>query len=139
MCLRCQTGLRHIHMLNLVIADTAFITLPSFQDLRCFFSACLRHPCVLIKIHFVNMYASILMMTAISVQRYLVIRFPKPARSGRRFAHLVLLVTLHAVVQNKNDPEKLWTCYERCKDHRLQLAVLLILIFLVPLLVVVFC
>ncbi|XP_034744057.1 G-protein coupled receptor 35 [Etheostoma cragini] len=142
----------HIYMLNLVIADTALIL---FIPLR-IYDAFYRMPrsllCTfLIFLHYINMYASILTTTAICVQRYLVIRFPLQARSWRKKKETAcavclviwgLLVTICAVFRNDNHPEKLWTCYGRCKDiplHPEFIAILVCLGFLTPLLIIVFC
>ncbi|RCU34994.1 hypothetical protein DVA76_18465, partial [Acinetobacter baumannii] len=87
----------------------------------------------------------------ISVQRYLAIRFPLQTRSWRKkketaFAVCLVfwafLVTICAIFREENYPNKLWTCYERCKNQRLKsqfIAILLFLGFLTPLLIIVFC
>ncbi|KAM7379177.1 hypothetical protein PAMP_004747 [Pampus punctatissimus] len=101
--------------------------------------------------HFINMYASIMTTTAISVHRYLAIRFPLQVRSWRwkkETAFVVclviwiILVTLCTVFRDTNYPDKLWTCYERCKDQPIEVPFLVIIIvvgFLLPLLTIVFC
>lgn len=142
----------HIYMFNLAIADSALILFLPLRIYDAFFCLPKTTLCTfLIFIHFINMYASILTTTAISVQRYLAIRFPMQTRSRRKkkvtaFAVCLvfwgLLVTICAIFRKENYPDKLWTCYERCKNQRLQQQFILILVFLgflAPLLIVVFC
>lgn len=53
-----------------------------------------------------------------------------------------VLLTISAVFKKENQPEKLWTCYERCKDQPLDLDFLLTLQlfgFATPLLTIIFC
>uniref|UniRef100_A0A8C9Y817 G-protein coupled receptors family 1 profile domain-containing protein n=1 Tax=Sander lucioperca TaxID=283035 RepID=A0A8C9Y817_SANLU len=142
----------HIYMLNLVIADTALIL---FIPLRIYDAFYCLHPtplCTfLIFLHYINMYASIMTTTAISVQRYLVIRFPLQARSWRKKKETAcavcllfwgLLVTICAIFRKENYPDKLWKCYERCKNIQLNpkfIAILVCIGFLTPLLIIVFC
>ncbi|KAA8587246.1 hypothetical protein FQN60_016699 [Etheostoma spectabile] len=142
----------HIYMLNLVIADTALILFIPLRIYDAFYSLPRSLLCTfLIFLHYINMYASILTTTAICVQRYLIIRFPLQARSWRKKKETAcavclviwgLLVTICAVFRNDNHPEKLWTCYERCKDiplHPEFIAILVCLGFITPLLIIVFC
>ncbi|XP_039999674.1 G-protein coupled receptor 35 [Xiphias gladius] len=142
----------HIYVFNLVIADSALILFLPFRIYDAFFCLPKTTFCTfLMYVHFINMYASILTSTAISVQRYLTIRFPLRARLWKKKKEAafvvclvlwVLLVTICSVFRKENYPEKLWTCYERCKDRPLQLQFIVILIFpgfLAPLVIVVFC
>ncbi|GAA6234880.1 G-protein coupled receptor 35-like [Lates japonicus] len=142
----------HIYMFNLAIADYAFILFLPLRVYDAFFCLPKTTFCTfLLYVHFINMYASIMTTTAISVHRYLVIRFPLQARSWRKkkeaaFAVClviwVLLVTVCVVFRKENYPEKLWTCYERCKDRPLEPLVMGILVslgFTTPLVVIVFC
>lgn len=142
----------HIYMFNLAIADSALIIFLPFRIYNAFFCLPKTLLCTfLIYTHFINMYASILTTAAISAQRYLAIRFPLQARSWRKkketaFAVCLvfwgLLVTICATFRQDNYPEKLWTCYERCKNTPLDRQFLIILLFLgffVPVLIVVFC
>ncbi|KAM6919984.1 G-protein coupled receptor 35 [Lycodopsis pacificus] len=141
----------HIYMLNLVVADSALILFLPLRIYDAFFCLPKTRWCTFFMfLHFINMYASILTTTAISVQRYLVIRFPLQARSWRKkkeaFALCLLfwglLVTLCIVFREDNYPNKLWTCYERCKNLPLHPELIVILVFLgyiVPLFIVVFC
>ncbi|XP_041805836.1 G-protein coupled receptor 35 [Chelmon rostratus] len=142
----------HVYMLNLAIADCTLVLFLPFRIYDAFFCMPKTHLCTfLMFIHFVNMYASILTTAAISVHRYLVIRFPLQARSWRKKKEIAcatclviwgLLVTTSVIYRDENHPNKLWTCYERCKDLPLKLQFILLLVFLgflTPLLTVVFC
>lgn len=142
----------HVYMLNLAIADFALILFLPFRVYDAFFCLPKTTLCTfLMYTHFINMYASILTTAAISVQRYLAIRFPLQARSWRKkkqtaFAVCLvlwgLLVTISVIYQEENHPSKLWTCYDRCKDRPLKLQFILIMVllgFLTPLFIVVFC
>ncbi|XP_076600704.1 G-protein coupled receptor 55 [Chaetodon auriga] len=142
----------HVYMFNLAIADFALVLFLPFRIYDAFFCLLKTHLCTfLIYIHFINMYASILTTAAISVQRYLVIRFPLRARSWRKKKQIAfvvclvlwgLLVTVCVIYRKENHPNKLWTCYERCKDLPLNLHFILILVllgFLTPLLTIGFC
>ncbi|XP_028986569.1 G-protein coupled receptor 35 [Betta splendens] len=142
----------HIYMLNLVVADTALVLFLPFRIYDALYCLPTTTLCtLLIFIHFINMYASIMTTMAISVHRYLTVRFPLQARSWRRKKETavvvclliwVFLVTVCAAFRTENYPEQLWTCYVRRKDHPLRLEFLLILLlvgFLVPLMIIVFC
>ncbi|KAM4557070.1 G-protein coupled receptor 35-like [Fundulus diaphanus] len=143
----------HIYMLNLALADFALVLFLPFRVYDAFFCLPKTFLCTfLIFIHFINMYASILTMTAISVHRYLIIRFPLQARSWRRRKEaavavclLIWLFLVSVVVAFREEyyPKNLWACYERCKNHRrlhLQLGVLVLSLgYLAPLLIIVFC
>ncbi|XP_061550380.1 LOW QUALITY PROTEIN: G-protein coupled receptor 35 [Phycodurus eques] len=141
----------HVYMLNPVIADSALIICIPFRIYHSFF--CLDKTLLftfLIYIHYINMHASILTTTAISVHRYCTVRFPLWMRSWRRkkemaFAVCLLiwgsLVTIAAVFQKENYPNKLWTCFERCEDQPFAFNFVFILVFLgflTPLLILVF-
>ncbi|XP_032420829.1 G-protein coupled receptor 35-like [Xiphophorus hellerii] len=142
----------HIYMLNLALADFILVLFLPFRIYDAFFCLPKTLLCTfLIFIHYINMYASILTTTAISVHRYLTIRFPLQARSWKRrkeaavavcFFIWVVLVSIVAVFHKDNLPEKLWTCYERCKNTRIRpqfTFLLLSLGYLAPLLIIVFC
>uniref|UniRef100_A0A3B5LSL3 G-protein coupled receptors family 1 profile domain-containing protein n=1 Tax=Xiphophorus couchianus TaxID=32473 RepID=A0A3B5LSL3_9TELE len=119
----------HIYMLNLALADFILVLFLPFRIYDAFFCMPKTLLCtVLIFIHYINMYASILTTTAISVHRYLTIKFPLQARSWKRRKEAavavclliwVVLVSIVAVFHKDNLPEKLWTCYERCKNIRI--------------------
>ncbi|XP_042284127.1 G-protein coupled receptor 35 [Thunnus maccoyii] len=142
----------HIYMLNLNIADFTLILFLPFRIYDSFYCLERNELCsFLMFIHFINMYASILTTTAISVQRYLIIRFPLQARSWRRKKQIAfvvclliwgLLVITYFSLPDTITCDKLWTCYERCKNEPLEesfLVVLLLLGFFGPLVTIVFC
>ncbi|KAM4550900.1 G-protein coupled receptor 35 [Odontesthes bonariensis] len=142
----------HIYMLNLALADFALILFLPFRIYDYFFCLPKTLLCTfLIYTHYINMYASMYTTTAISVHRYLAIRFPLQARSWRRKKVVavavcviiwVFLVTMVVVFCEQNSTEHLWTCYERRKDHPMSLTVISLLVFvgfLIPLLIIVFC
>lgn len=142
----------HVYMFNLNMADFALILFLPFRIYDALFCLKRTHLCtILIFSHFINMYASILTTTAISVHRFLAIRFPLQARSWQKkketaFAVClvlwVLLVTSCVIFREDNYPDKLWNCFERCKNRPLNLYLILILTclgFLTPLLIVVYC
>ncbi len=142
----------HVYMFNLAIADSILILFLPVRIYNAFFCLPKTVLCTfLINLHFINIYASIVTTVAISVQRYLTIRFPLQARSWtkkKETAFVVclviwgLLVTICSIFWQNNLPDKLWTCYERCEDPPLQLPFVVVLVvvgFLTPLLIVVFC
>ncbi|XP_068197103.1 G-protein coupled receptor 35-like [Antennarius striatus] len=142
----------HVYMFNLAVADSTLVLFLPFRIYNTFF--CLPKTLIctfLINIHFINMYASILTTAAISVQRYLAIRFPLQAKSWRKKKEVasavcsvfwVVIIIICAKFREDNYPDKLWACYERCKNLPLQpqfLFVMLFVGFLTPLLIIVFC
>ncbi|KAG8014085.1 G-protein coupled receptor 35 [Nibea albiflora] len=141
----------HVYMFNLSIADTALILFLPFRIYDAL--SCLRTGfCTfLINTHFINMYSSIATTAAISVHRFLAVRFPMQTRSWRkkkRVAFAVclviwgLLLIINIIYRDQNYPHNLWTCYERCKNMPLSLTMIGIMVFLgyvIPLLIVVFC
>uniref|UniRef100_A0A3Q3E878 G-protein coupled receptors family 1 profile domain-containing protein n=1 Tax=Labrus bergylta TaxID=56723 RepID=A0A3Q3E878_9LABR len=142
----------HIYILNLAAADSALILFLPFRIYNAFFCLPPNFFCTfLVNIHFINMYASIFTSAAISVHRYLTVQFPLQARSWRRKKEAALavcltiwvfVVTICIIFIEENYPQKLWRCYERCKDERLKLQFVVTLVlagFLAPLLIIVFC
>ncbi|XP_060940944.1 G-protein coupled receptor 35 [Limanda limanda] len=142
----------HIYMFNLAIADSALVLFLPFRIYDAYF--CLQRTplcTVLISIHFTTMYASIMTTTAISVHRYLAVRFPLQTRLWRRKKEIAvavclfiwgLLVTASVIYRKENYPDKLWTCYERCKNGPLHIQFILIMVglgYLTPLVIVLFC
>ncbi|XP_051266182.1 G-protein coupled receptor 35 [Dicentrarchus labrax] len=142
----------HVYIINLVIADSTLILFLPFRIFDAFFCLPKTYLCsFLLSIHYINMYASILTTAAISVHRYLAIRFPLQARSWRKkketaFAVCLLiwsfLVIICTIYREENNPKNLWTCYERCKNSPLDAKLISIMVslgFLSPLLIIVFC
>lgn len=142
----------HMYMLNLVLADFMLVLCLPFRIYDAFFCLPKTFFCTfLIFVYFINMYASMMTSTAISIHRYLTIRFPLHARSWKwkKEAAVTIclliwsaLLLIAIVFRKDNYPEKLWTCYERCKNNRLRPQftwLLLSLGYLAPLLIIVFC
>ncbi|XP_055084584.1 G-protein coupled receptor 55 [Periophthalmus magnuspinnatus] len=148
----CSWTDTHIYMFNLALADSTLILFLPFRIYDAFRCLPKNSLCMfLFNFHFLNMYASILTTAAVSVHRYLAVRFPMQARSWSRkketaiavcFIIWGLLITVCAVFREENSPDKLWTCYERRKDKPLSLVFILLLLLLgyfLPLLTIVFC
>ncbi|XP_026781501.3 G-protein coupled receptor 55 [Pangasianodon hypophthalmus] len=146
----------HIYMLNLLLAD---LLLTLFLPFRIFETYCPMSPtqfCTfLICVHYTNMYASVFTITAISIHRYIAVKFPMQNKTsgmskGRRrkitsgtCAFIWLLVITLCITFRKNMyPEKLKTCYERKGDIRMRLEFLLVLEilgYLVPIVTITTC
>lgn len=146
----------HIYMLNLLLAD---LLLTLFLPFRIFETYCPMEPtrlCTfLICVHYSNMYVSIFTITAISIQRYVGIRFPmqnKPSGTSatRRkkitsgiCAFIWLVVIILCLIFHENmSPDKLQTCYERigrCRLSGLFMLVLEIVGFLLPIVTIITC
>lgn len=107
---------------------------------------------VLVSVYYVNMYVSIFTVTAISVVRYVAIKYPLKAReilccrNALVVCALIWLVTcsLSAAFHRVDEPEKNTTikCFQKNKEEELPLAFILVLNiigFLVPFLIMLFC
>ncbi|XP_072296485.1 G-protein coupled receptor 55-like [Eucyclogobius newberryi] len=142
----------YVYMFNLALADSTLILFLPFRIYDAFWCLPVSPLCtVLFNMHFLNMYASIMTTAAVSVHRYLAVKFPMWARSWSRKKETacavclliwVLLLTVIIVFREETYPDKLWTCYERRKDRILHLDFILLLLllgFLLPLLILVFC
>ncbi|KAM9322379.1 G-protein coupled receptor 35 isoform 1-T2 [Pholidichthys leucotaenia] len=142
----------HIYMLNMNIADFLLILFLPFRIYDAFFCIPVSSFCTfLTKIYFLNMYVSIMVTAAISVHRFLAVRFPLQVRSWRWKkvkASVVclfiwgLVVMLCAIFWKESSPDDLWTCYMRKDDQKTSGKFVLVLIlmgFVAPLSIVVFC
>ncbi|KAG7266577.1 hypothetical protein CRUP_011162 [Coryphaenoides rupestris] len=142
----------HIYMLNLAVADLTLIVFLPFRIIDACHCLLKTRLCTfLISMHYVNMYASILTSTAISVHRFLLVRFPVESKGWRwkkRKALAVclsiwaLIITLCVSYSEANSSDKLTTCYERKETELLRvdfLALLVVVGFLVPLAIIVCC
>lgn len=142
----------HVYMLNLAVADFTLIVFLPFRIVDSFNCLPRSRLCTfLINVHYINMYGSILTSVSISIHRFLAIIFPLQVSLLKRkklTASIVcvliwtLLATISAVFKKDNEPGKLFTCYDRCKDQPLQLeffAMMQVFGFAVPLLIIVFC
>ena len=144
----------HIYLINLTVADLILILFLPFRIYDALYCLEVTTLCTaLMSVHYVNMYASILTSTAISVHRFLVVRFPFHARSWRKKKQAAFTVCLaiwtvvvslcvFSLLSESNHPNKLWRCFERRKDKPLEpilLVTLLTVCFLAPLLIIVLC
>ncbi|KAK0131665.1 G-protein coupled receptor 35 [Merluccius polli] len=141
-----------IYMLNLTAADLALIVFLPFRMVDAFHCLSKTYLCTfLISTHYINMYASIMTSAAISVHRFLTVKFPLRAK-GWRWKKLtafvvclmiwVLVIALCVVYRDSSYPENLKTCYERCDGKEFSkvfLALIVAVGFLIPLLIVVCC
>uniref|UniRef100_A0A9J7XEG8 G-protein coupled receptors family 1 profile domain-containing protein n=1 Tax=Cyprinus carpio carpio TaxID=630221 RepID=A0A9J7XEG8_CYPCA len=107
---------------------------------------------VLVSVYYVNMYVSIFTVTAISVVRYVTIKYPLKTReilccrNALVVCALIWLVTcsLSVVFHRVDEPEKNATikCFQKNKEKELPLIFILVLNimgFLVPFLIMLFC
>nr|XP_046177935.1 G-protein coupled receptor 35-like [Oncorhynchus gorbuscha] len=141
----------HVYMLNLAAANCSLVFFLPFRIYNAFHRLDRTHFCTfLISTHYINMYASILTVTAISIHRYLAVKYPFHTRTWRskKVAAVVCgtiwvtVVTICAVFRKDNDPRKLITCYELSQESTLSvefLVVLEVLGYLLPVLILVFC
>ncbi|XP_035655333.1 G-protein coupled receptor 55-like [Oncorhynchus keta] len=141
----------HVYMLNLAAANFSLVFFLPFRIYKAFHRLDRTHFCTfLISTHYINMYASILTVTAISIHRYLAVKYPFHTRTWRskKVAAVVCgtiwvtVVTICAVFRKDNDPRKLITCYEVFQESTLSvefLVVLEVLGYLLPVLILVFC
>uniref|UniRef100_A0A674D4Q8 G-protein coupled receptor 35-like n=2 Tax=Salmo trutta TaxID=8032 RepID=A0A674D4Q8_SALTR len=141
----------HIYMLNLAAANCSLVFFLPFRIYNAFHHLDRTHFCTfLISTHYINMYASILTVTAISIHRYLAVKYPFHTRTWRskKVAAVVCgtiwvtVVTICAWFRKDNDPRKLVTCYEVSQENTLSLeflVVLEVLGYLLPVLILVFC
>ncbi|XP_031666351.1 G-protein coupled receptor 35-like [Oncorhynchus kisutch] len=141
----------HVYMLNLAAANCSLVFFLPFRIYNAFHRLDRTHFCTfLISTHYINMYASILTVTAISIHRYLAVKYPFHTRTWRskKVAAVVCgtiwvtVVTICAVFRKDKDPRKLITCYEVSQESTLSvefLVVLEVLGYLLPVLILVFC
>uniref|UniRef100_A0A3Q3WMW2 G-protein coupled receptors family 1 profile domain-containing protein n=1 Tax=Mola mola TaxID=94237 RepID=A0A3Q3WMW2_MOLML len=104
----------HVYMFNLAIADFALILFLPFRIYDVFI--CLSKT---------FLTSSILSTAAISAHRYLAIK----RAVTTCLALWGVVLTISAVFQEEKYPNRLWTCYERCKVRPLQLRFVFTLVF----------
>ncbi|XP_056598978.1 G-protein coupled receptor 55 [Triplophysa dalaica] len=143
----------HIYMLNLLIADFLAIIFLPFRILETFCSLDKTKLCtILLCMHFSNMYCSICTITAISVHRFLAVRFPFLGRADmakrQKIAVSVCILIwttitiICAIFHTDLSPDDLSTCYNRKQEKKLNLTFFLILEivgYLVPLTIIILC
>ncbi|KAA0718623.1 G-protein coupled receptor 55 [Triplophysa tibetana] len=143
----------HIYMLNLLIADFLAIIFLPFRILETFCRLDKTKLCtILVGIQYSNMYCSIFTISAISVQRFLAVRFPflgradKAKRQKIAVSVCILIWTTIAVIcamfNQDLKPDYLLTCFNRKAEKKLNLTFFLILEivgYLVPLAIIILC
>ncbi|KAI5092831.1 G-protein coupled receptor 35-like [Silurus meridionalis] len=147
----------HIFMLNLLLAD---LLLTLFLPFRIYETYCpmeRTHFCTfLISVHYVNMYVSIFTITAISIHRYIAVRFSMHSKSGTGASEdrrkkitsgacafiWVLVITINIIFRENMYPIVLKTCYERDGWRKMSLGFLLVLEiigYLLPIVTITIC
>uniref|UniRef100_A0A3P8XQZ8 G-protein coupled receptors family 1 profile domain-containing protein n=1 Tax=Esox lucius TaxID=8010 RepID=A0A3P8XQZ8_ESOLU len=139
----------HIYMLNLSVADCALILFLPFRIYDSFLCLSNLNLCsILISIHYINMYASIFTVTAISIHRYVAVKFPFQTRAwhskkGARVvcgAVWIIVLAISIMFSIANSPSQLSSCFERRENISLGwLVVLGVLGYLAPLFIMLFC
>lgn len=130
-----------IYMLNLLLADLLLTLFLPFRIIETYCPMKQTYFCtILICVHYLNMYVSIFTITAISIHRYMAIRFPMQNKTSRAsearrkkitggicaFIWLVLLTLTISFRQNMA-PKVLKTCYERNGREQMSIKFLLVL------------
>lgn len=146
----------HIYMLNLLLADFLLTLFLPFRIIETFRPMEPSGLCTfLICVHYTNMYSSIFTITAISIHRYLAVRFPirnkssgasearrKKIASGTCLFIWLFVIVLCLIFSSNMHSDKLKTCYERKDDVKMSyqfLLVLEILGYLLPIVTITTC
>ncbi|XP_067309412.1 G-protein coupled receptor 55 [Pseudorasbora parva] len=156
LCLFCRIKRwtdMHIYMFNLLAADFLAIIFLPFRILEAF---CPITPSILCSFllctQFSNMYCSMFTITAISIHRFIAVRFPFLTKAlvykSRMIASTICIIiwVMVAVIcaYNHEDllPEHLKHCYDRKLMDKLRTTFLLlleILGYIIPIVIVIFC
>lgn len=140
-------------MLNLLVADFLAVVFLPFRIFNTFCSLNKTKLCtVLVCMHYSNMYCSILTITAISVHRFLAVRFPFLGRADDTKRKKIavsaciliwmIIVTICATFHKDLLPEDLKTCYDRKLEKDLNWTFFLLLEiagYFVPIAIVMLC
>ncbi|XP_016146313.1 G-protein coupled receptor 55-like [Sinocyclocheilus grahami] len=143
----------HIYMFNLLAADFLAIIFLPFRILEAFCPIKPSELCTfLLCTQYSNMYSSIFTITAISIHRFIAVRFPfltkalasksKTIAISKCIFIWVIVAVICVINQKDLVKEKLETCYDRILAKKLQnhfILLLEILGYLIPVLVVIFC
>lgn len=143
----------HIYMLNLLAADFLAILILPFKILEVFCPIKPSQLCTfLLCTQFSNMYCSIFIITAISIHRFIAVRFPFLAKAllskSRMIATIkciiiwVIVVVICTCNYQEFMPDRLERCYDRNMSVKLTkpfLVVLEILGYLIPVVILIFC
>ncbi|XP_056109375.1 G-protein coupled receptor 55 [Rhinichthys klamathensis goyatoka] len=150
--IKCWTD-THIYMINLLAADFLAILFLPFRILEAF---CPIKPNLLCSFllctQYSNMYCSIFIITAISIHRFISVRFPfltkalAPKSKIIATTECIIIWVIVAVICacNYKDllPEHLEHCYDRKLTEKLKITFFLlleILGYLIPVVIVIFC
>ncbi|KAF4097369.1 G-protein coupled receptor 55 [Onychostoma macrolepis] len=146
----------NIYITNMAIADCVVLALLPVRIVSYIWERLwdqIKELCyVLVSVYYVNMFVSIFTVTAISVVRYVAIKYPLKAReilscrNALVVCALIWLVTcsFSAAFHRVDEPDKNSTikCFQKNKEEELPLAFILVLNiigFLVPFLIMLFC
>lgn len=143
----------HIYMFNLLVADFLAIIFLPFRILEAFCPITPSKLCTfLLCTQYSNMYSSIFTITAISIHRFIAVRFPfltKALASKSKMiatSKCIFIWTIIVVIcaSNYKDllPDKLQTCYDRILTKKLDknfFLLLEILGYFIPVLIVILC
>ncbi|XP_067271338.1 G-protein coupled receptor 55 [Pseudorasbora parva] len=149
----------NVYITNMAIADfVVLVLLPIriasyYEKLSKLWDQTNKELCyILVSVYYVNMYVSIFTVTAVSVVRYVAIKYPMKARNilscrnALVVCALIWLVTCSFSVafHRVDDPKHNSTikCFQKNKEEELPLAFILVLDiigFLVPFLIIMFC
>ncbi|XP_043076473.1 G-protein coupled receptor 55-like [Puntigrus tetrazona] len=143
----------HIYMFNLLLADFLSIIFLPFRILEAFCPMTPSAFCTfLLCTQYSNMYSSIFTITAISVHRFIAVRFPflmktlasksKAIATSKCVFIWTVVVVVCACNSKDLNQELLETCYDRKLTKKLErhfFLLLEILGYVIPVLVVVFC
>ncbi|KAJ8271109.1 hypothetical protein GJAV_G00122860 [Gymnothorax javanicus] len=113
----------HVYMMNLAVADLALIVFLPVKIYSAFDHSAVWDICpLLFSVYYLNMYASMFLQTAISVHRFIVVKFPFGARADglRKRTAAVLCLLIWATValmciffEKLNRKDQLKSCFVR--------------------------
>ncbi|XP_016147589.1 G-protein coupled receptor 55-like [Sinocyclocheilus grahami] len=143
----------HIYMFNLLVADFLAIIFLPFRILEAFCPIKPSELCTfLLCTQYSNMYSSIFTITAISVHRFIAVRFPFLTKAQASKSKMIatstcifiwtIIVVICACNYEDLNPDKLQTCYDRKLTKKLKqhfFLLLQILGYLIPVLIVILC
>uniref|UniRef100_A0A8C1SXE9 G-protein coupled receptor 55-like n=1 Tax=Cyprinus carpio TaxID=7962 RepID=A0A8C1SXE9_CYPCA len=143
----------HIYMFNLLMADFLAIIFLPFRILEAFHPIELSELCTfLLCTQYSNMYSSIFTITAISIHRFIAVRFPFLTKALASKSKMIaiskcifiwtIIVVICACHYEDLLTDKLQTCYDRkltTKLNRTFFLLLEILGYLIPVLIVILC
>lgn len=143
----------HIYMFNLLVADFLAIIFLPFRILEAFCPITPSELCTfLLCTQYSNMYSSIFTIAAISIHRFIAVRFPfltkalasksKMIATSKCIFIWTIIVVICACNYKDLNPDLLETCYDRKLKKKLKshfFLLLEILGYLIPVLIVILC